>query len=235
MYYIIIFYIGCIISSFLLWVASESLHPSNHLLRRSKCDYCGHPLSYCDLFPLFSQVYHRSRCRYCQRSYSSLYLIGECMGGSLFLYLYFIYCSNLSINIFFLLLVSILLLLMSYCDLLEGWVPDKLQLLLAIIIFLFSPSLSELRLSSSHLIFYAFFLLLYLFFPSYIGGADIKLFSLLIPLLEISTIPLFILAASSSALLWVITCTQVLDKPIPRHIRFVPFIFFAFCITFPFQ
>ena len=82
--YIIIFLYGIIIGSFvnvciLRLPKSESIIPSSH------CMSCGHRLRWYDLFPLFSYLSLKGRCRYCGAKISCQYPIVEALNGVLYM------------------------------------------------------------------------------------------------------------------------------------------------------
>src|SRR5690554_1351765 len=55
---------------------------------RSYCPHCKTTLSWKDLFPVFSFVFLRGKCRYCKASISPLYATGELVSGLTFVLLY---------------------------------------------------------------------------------------------------------------------------------------------------
>lgn len=81
--YLLVFYFGCIIGSFLNVVALR-LPQETSLSGRSRCGVCGHILSWLDLFPLFSYLWLRGRCRYCKKTIASRYFLFELVTGFLF-------------------------------------------------------------------------------------------------------------------------------------------------------
>ncbi len=79
----IIFYFGAIIGSFLNVVILR-LPDERKLTGRSSCNFCGHTLEPIDLFPLFSFVLLRGRCRHCHKAISPRYFIIELLAGLIF-------------------------------------------------------------------------------------------------------------------------------------------------------
>ena len=82
---LLVFYFGSILGSFLN-VVSLRLPKGESLAGRSHCTACGHTLSWLDLFPLFSYLLFRGRCRYCQKNFSSRYFLFELLSGVLFVW-----------------------------------------------------------------------------------------------------------------------------------------------------
>lgn len=81
--YIVAFLYGIIIGSFvnvciLRLPAKESIVPGSH------CMSCGHRLRWYDLFPLFSYLLLKGRCRYCGAKISCQYPIVEALNGILY-------------------------------------------------------------------------------------------------------------------------------------------------------
>ena len=79
----IIFYFGAIVGSFLN-VVTLRLPEEKKLTGRSSCPSCHHNLGVLDLFPLFSFLGLRGKCRYCHTKISSRYFIIELCTGVLF-------------------------------------------------------------------------------------------------------------------------------------------------------
>lgn len=69
--------IGVIVGSFLNCVALRISRGESFLKRRSRCPFCGHVLGAFDLFPIFSWVFLRGKCRYCKSKISARYPITE--------------------------------------------------------------------------------------------------------------------------------------------------------------
>lgn len=87
--YGIIFLYGIVIGSFLnvciLRIpAKESMIPGSH------CISCGHRLRWYDLFPLFSYIFLRGRCRYCGEKISIQYPLVEGINGILYIIIFLV-------------------------------------------------------------------------------------------------------------------------------------------------
>ncbi len=156
-YYFIIFIFGLIIGSFLNCYmyrrlpaesqrhsggpASISLSASlggeqeKSLKGRSFCPHCKHKLSWLDLFPVFSFLFLRGKCRYCRKKISWQYPIVELMTGLLFLLIFnyqlsifnklsIINFQNL-INLAFLFYIFSSLIIIFVYDLKHYLIPDK--------------------------------------------------------------------------------------------------------------
>lgn len=83
--YFLIFIFGSIIGSFLNVVILR-LPAEKNLGGRSACRSCGHTLGFFDLFPIFSYLFLRGKCRYCKTKVSPRYLIIEIFTALLFMF-----------------------------------------------------------------------------------------------------------------------------------------------------
>lgn len=80
---VLTFIFGAIVGSFLNVVILR-LPAGKTLNGRSHCPACGRVLGFWDLFPIFSFLFLRGRCRYCRAKISSRYFIIEIILGLLF-------------------------------------------------------------------------------------------------------------------------------------------------------
>ncbi len=83
LYYVIVFVFGACIGSFLNVVIWRLPHDEK-LTGRSHCPHCEHELGTLDLFPVFSYIFLRGRCRYCKAKISPRYWLIELITASLF-------------------------------------------------------------------------------------------------------------------------------------------------------
>lgn len=74
----------------------------------SHCMSCGHKLVWYDLFPLFSYLFLKGRCRYCGSKLSYQYFLIELLNGILYLVVFRVNGMNVE-SVLFALLVSALL------------------------------------------------------------------------------------------------------------------------------
>ena len=142
------FVFGLIIGSFLNAVIYRIWAKRSFLKGRSFCPYCKHPLSWKDLIPLLSFLILRGKCRYCRKPISWQYPLVEISAGLLFVFSWsYIITENnfLSFNflppngelfsvlslqnllaVFYLLIVSSLLLVIFVYDLKHYIIPDQI-------------------------------------------------------------------------------------------------------------
>jgi leader peptidase (prepilin peptidase)/N-methyltransferase len=78
-----IFAFGAAMGSFLN-VLSDRLPNEESILGRSHCENCKHALSWKDLFPIFSFLFLKAKCRYCKTKLSFYYPAVEIVTGILF-------------------------------------------------------------------------------------------------------------------------------------------------------
>lgn len=173
--YLMIFLYGIVIGSFLNVCiyripAHESIIPGSH------CMNCGHKLSWYDLFPLFSYLLLKGRCRYCKAKVSVQYPLIEALNGILYVIVFMANGFHMQ-SVLFCLMTSALLVI-SVID--EGTfeIPPALNLFIfAIGIFvciLDHPNISEhiIGLFCVSLALYALYVVTG---GAAIGGGDVKL------------------------------------------------------------
>ena len=88
--YLIIFFYGIFIGSFLNVVIYRVPKKESLSKQRSHCMSCGYQLRWFDLIPLFSWLFLGGRCRKCKEPISSQYPIVEAANGILYVLLFFI-------------------------------------------------------------------------------------------------------------------------------------------------
>lgn len=76
-YAVFAFILGSVIGSFLNVVILRTPEKQSIITEPSHCFSCGHQLAWYDMFPIFSYLLLRGRCRYCGESFSPRYMIVE--------------------------------------------------------------------------------------------------------------------------------------------------------------
>ncbi len=79
--YLMVFIYGIVIGSFLNVCILRLPKKENIVSERSHCWKCGHELAWYDLFPLFSYIFLKGKCRYCGEHISAQYPIIEALNG----------------------------------------------------------------------------------------------------------------------------------------------------------
>lgn len=198
-YFFFLFCLGSAIGSFLN-VLIDRLSTCKSILGRSHCDHCKEQILWHDLFPIFSFVFLKGRCRYCHKKLSFYYPLIEILTGLAFIGTYFIiaYPDNQILfpdvilkknnTYLFMAYVGIFssLIVIFFADLKYQIIPDSIQLSLFIFSFFFKIySLDSVKAVSSQLLGQWFFNgllvmlpILFLFFITRgngMGFGDVKL------------------------------------------------------------
>ena len=86
MYFILTFFLGSAIGSFVNVLIDRTMKDENWVSGRSHCDYCRKTLAWYDLIPIVSFVIYRGKSRCCHSPLSYRYPIVEMMVGLLFVW-----------------------------------------------------------------------------------------------------------------------------------------------------
>lgn len=231
--YLAFFYCGAAVGSFLYCISNQWVSHSFHWSTRSTCDHCQRTLLWYELLPLISFVILRAKCHSCSAPLSRMYFITELVVGSLFGFMSCLMLDQVSFSTYsYYVIVFTILVCMSFCDLHSRWVPDILQFCLFLIVLFYQ---FDLMTSDDFYIVYCLgftflIMLLYIFAPHWIGGADIKLLAILSAAVDPFVFPYLLLLASLSGLIYFAFASYVLGKHV-KAIPFVPFISFSFYIV----
>ncbi|MEI6042007.1 MAG: prepilin peptidase [bacterium] len=136
------FIFGAIIGSFLN-VVLYRFNTGRGLGGRSKCPSCRRTLSVIDLFPIFSWIFLKGKCRTCKSKISPQYVLVEIFTAVLFLFVYLKNAAILEVSplIFGVsvgvsLIIMCLLVLMTVYDFKHKIIPDEFSYAFAAIAFL---------------------------------------------------------------------------------------------------
>lgn len=83
-YAVFAFVLGSVIGSFLNVVILRTPEKQSIITEPSHCFSCGHRLAWYDMFPIFSYIFLRGRCRYCGEKFSPRYMIIELITAVLY-------------------------------------------------------------------------------------------------------------------------------------------------------
>ena len=141
-----IFLIGTVIGSFLGVVVDRLPREESIIHGRSHCEFCKKTLRFWDLIPLFSFLFLRGKCRYCQKKLSWFYPLIELTTGILFVLVALqlgIQYQELHINyivnfLYYLFIVSSLIVIF-FTDLKYGIIPFFVVFPAIIVTFLYLP------------------------------------------------------------------------------------------------
>ena len=92
--YIVIFIIGALFGSFYTLALYRIPKRQDITHTHSYCPNCGHKLGILDLFPIFSYIFLKGKCRYCGQKIKPRYLIIEILSGLLFILIAFLINLN---------------------------------------------------------------------------------------------------------------------------------------------
>jgi prepilin signal peptidase PulO-like enzyme (type II secretory pathway) len=182
-FYFLIFLFGLIFGSFLNSVIYRLEKGESFLKGRSFCPHCGHILNWSDLIPIFSFLFLKGRCRYCQKKISIQYPLVELFTAFLFILPFFIKLYSF-VDLIFYWLISGFLIIIFVFDLKHYLIPDKIVYLALLTTFFFrlfqvwkfnnwkfllNPFLSGFFVASF------FFLIVFISKEKWMGGGDVKL------------------------------------------------------------
>ena len=126
------FILGAIMGSFLNCTASRLVHGESIVKGRSHCTDCGHVLGPADLVPIFSYIFLKGKCRYCGKKMSPRYLISEIVSALVFVGIFLRYGAMegaLTLRLAEMLFLFSMLLCISFCDMEDFTIPDRLILI----------------------------------------------------------------------------------------------------------
>ena len=144
--YIFVFIFGTCIGSFLNCFIYR-LEQEKKMSGRSFCPHCKHNLSWQDLFPVFSFLFLKGRCRYCKKKISIQYPLVEISTALIFLLILnfkFSIFNEFSIfqflNLAFLFYIASALVIIFIYDSKHYIIPDKILLPAIAIAFIYDLS-----------------------------------------------------------------------------------------------
>ena len=176
---ILAFILGLFVGSFLnvcidrLPAGQSIINPPSH------CSACNHKLGILDLVPLFSYLYLRGRCRYCQAPISLRLPIVEGITGVLFTFLYWKFGLELELGIS--LVYACLIIIIFVIDLENQLVLDKViypGIALAFAFSFFWPGLGVISALEGGALGLAVIALIVIIYPPGMGWGDVKMSAL---------------------------------------------------------
>ena len=177
--YFFVFILGLCIGSFVN-CATYRLEKKKKITGRSFCPSCKHTLSWRDLFPVFSFLLLRGKCRYCHKEISVQYPLVELATGILFMLLFV--PQNITASIFYWIVSCFLIIIFIY-DLKHYIIPDKVlfpAIIITLIYRLFENFTSLPNFLIAAIIASGFFLAIFLISQGrWMGFGDVKLAVLL--------------------------------------------------------
>lgn len=132
--YTVIFIIGAFFGSFFTLAVYRIPKKEDILIKHSYCPNCNHKLGFFDLFPVFSYVVLKGKCRYCGNKIRPRYLILELLSGFTFLIIaYSLKITNL--NIINIINLSAMLIYISILFIVAGIDKESIKISKGVIIF----------------------------------------------------------------------------------------------------
>jgi prepilin signal peptidase PulO-like enzyme (type II secretory pathway) len=176
--YIIV--IGLFIGSFFNVVAIRLLKKESFVYPPSHCPQCQHSLSPLDLVPVFSYLFLKGKCRYCQNNISYLYPLGELLTAISFFAVY----KHIGFNLELIpaVIFASVLVLAVLTDIREKLILDKIilpSLIILVIIRLFIGEYSFWYYSIGGVVGFLLLLLIAVLSKGGMGGGDIKLYAVI--------------------------------------------------------
>ena len=191
---IFVFLLGLIVGSFLNYIIYRISLPNFSFwknlakLDRSYCPHCKHQLTWYDLIPIFSYLFLKGKCRYCNKKISIQYPLVEISTGLIFLLIfnqiYLISDWKDFIHLCFMFYVSCSMIVIFVYDFKNYIIPDKILFPAIVITFLYqlilNPKSYILNSLLAAFIVSGFFLIIYLISKGqWMGFGDVKLVVLL--------------------------------------------------------
>lgn len=96
-YAVFAFLLGSVIGSFLNVVILRTPLKQSIITEPSHCFSCGHRLAWYDMFPIFSWLLLRGKCRYCKAPYSPRYMIFEAITAVLYCLAFLVFGFSLQL------------------------------------------------------------------------------------------------------------------------------------------
>lgn len=119
---------GLVFGSFVSMASYRIPRDESIFLRRSHCSHCSHVLSIKDLFPLFSWLFLRGKCRYCHSHISARYPLTELVLGIVFMLIYVQFGMIFLTPLLWMVAVCMMILIIT--DIEHYLLPDTVQLFL---------------------------------------------------------------------------------------------------------
>ncbi len=101
---ILMFILGAIFGSFYLVIGTRLPLKENVITGRSRCDHCGHILSWYELIPIVSYIIQLGKCRSCGKKINLEHLLIEIITGSLFVFGYLYFGLTIKLGLFLVIL-----------------------------------------------------------------------------------------------------------------------------------
>ncbi len=176
MFYILMFILGAVIGSFLNVCIYRIPRNETVVYNSSHCIKCIHKLKAVDLIPIFSYIFLKGRCRYCNEKITPRYFFVEIITA--FTLLLFFYKYNFTLELLKYASAAFILIVISFIDLEHQIIPNRLVAAIfiwAVIWQIITPQISWLNAAGGALLGGCLLLFLAVVSRGGMGGGDIKL------------------------------------------------------------
>ncbi len=231
---IFVFLLGLIFGSFATALSYRIPLNEDFIKTRSKCIHCDHILGFFQLFPLFSFIWQKGKCKFCQKKISYSYPVIETLCGFIFLIIFF--KNGLNIQSLSIYLTFFTLFVASLIDIKTYEVPIKIQLILLSLacIFAIQNSLSYKEFLINPFIIYSCGLVLkYSFYfvrnKDGLGLADINLAFIITIFLGIENFVYFMFLAGTFGVIFGLIWQKIFKQDL---FPFFPSLSIAFLISY---
>jgi leader peptidase (prepilin peptidase) / N-methyltransferase len=123
--FLFVLFVGLAFGSFITCASWRLPREEDIVVKPSYCPTCNAKLGFKDLWPVFSWVASKGKCRHCKASVSARYPITELITGGLFLFIYARY--GLTLQGIILAMMGVALLIMIVVDLEHYIIPDQVH------------------------------------------------------------------------------------------------------------
>lgn len=172
--------VGMVFGSFFMLIAMRVPLDESIITPRSHCHYCKYVLKPKELIPIISFCMQKGRCTNCKRKIPIIYVVFECITGSISLLT--VYMIGIERELVIILSLFSLLLIISATDCVYMLIPDRILISFAFLLILECIFVQLVTWIDSIVGSGVIFILLYCMqkiYPEGLGGGDIKLLSLL--------------------------------------------------------
>lgn len=177
MFHLVVFIFGLVIGSFLNVIIYRTYRGIGFVSGRSYCPHCKHPLELADLVPLFSFIFLRGKCRWCEKPISWQYPLVEAATALSFLALYIAFGPSAEFFVYALYTIGLIIIFVQ--DFTYQVILDQISLTFlpaAVLLSIFVLGHDWLDVGIGMIIGAGFFFLQYILSRGkWIGGGDIRL------------------------------------------------------------
>lgn len=229
-----IFIFGLVLGSFYNVIALRTLSGESLAFPPSHCAKCNHRLSLFDLVPILSWLFLKGKCRYCRDKISPIYPIGELLTA--FSYTFIVYQFGFTMTALIQIVFITAMIWSTMTDLKATMVPDRFIVigLIAVLILRIIHGENLVYYLISSIISFAILFVIFWLSGGKMGGADVKLYSLIGLSIGVMDAMGSLFYASVIALLFQIPLIIKNKGKIDRtkEIPFVPFITLGVLCTY---